>query len=258
VLRKLLMLGDVVGQSGLDCVTAELGALRGSLGLDFVVVNGENAAGGFGITEDIGLKLFEAGADVITTGNHVWQKREALPWLDSCERLLRPANYGSSCPGHGVARLVAGGGELVVINLQGREGLYPIECPFATADAILESLGPGPRLIAIDFHAESFDEKEALALYLDGRVSCLAGTHTHVQTADAKILGGGTGYLGDLGMTGPKGSCIGVKPELSIRRCRTQIPLKMESSEAKATLSGIVFELDDESGKCVSWHYLPA
>ncbi|MBL8966755.1 MAG: TIGR00282 family metallophosphoesterase [Spirochaetaceae bacterium] len=250
---RALMLGDVIGEPGLKALFAGLGELVRRLKADLVVANGENAAGGFGITEEEARKLFSLGVHVITSGNHVWEKKGATELLDSTERLLRPANYPPGAPGRGLALLEAGGADWAVLNLQGREGLYPIDCPFRTADALLEKIRdekPGA-LVLVDFHAESNEEKEALGLYLDGRISALAGTHTHVQTADERLLPKGTGYLTDLGMTGPEDSVIGVKTDICLKRSLTQIPIKMETAEGPATIKGALFTIDRESGRCL-------
>lgn len=250
---KALMIGDVVGESGMKALAAGLGELRRRLGADIVVANGENAAGGFGITKDESDKLFSLGVDAITSGNHVWEKKGSAELLDGTPSLLRPANYPPGAPGHGLAIVESGGAVFAVLNLQGREGLYPIDCPFRTADAILEKVRaerPGA-VFLVDFHAESNEEKEALGLYLDGRVSAIVGTHTHVQTADERILPQGTGYLTDLGMTGPSDSVIGVKTEICLRRSLTQMPIKMETAEGPAVIHGALFEIDGASRRCV-------
>lgn len=252
-LVKVLMIGDVVGEPGIKALFAGLGELRHRLGADLVVANGENAAGGFGITLEETRRLLELGVDVITSGNHVWEKKGATELLESEPRLLRPANYPSGAPGRGFAYAEAGDAVWAVINLQGRVGLYPIDCPFKTADALLAEIArdrPGA-IVLVDFHAESNEEKEALALYLDGRVTAVAGTHTHVQTADERLLPGGTGYITDLGMTGPEDSVIGVKTEICIRRSLTQIPIKMETAEGRAAIQGVLFSVDPQSHRCV-------
>jgi len=251
---KILMIGDVIGEPGLKALFAGLGELRRRLGADFVVANGENAASGVGITALEFKRLRDAGVDVVTSGNHVWEKPGATELLDGEDRLLRPANYPPAAPGHGLALVEKGGTHFAVLNLQGREGMSPIDCPFRGAAAILdkvESEHPGS-LVIVDFHAESNEEKEALAFHLDGRVSAFAGTHTHVQTADERILPLGTGYLGDLGMTGPVDSVIGVKTEICIRRSLSQIPIKMETAEGEAGIKGALFTIDAITRICLS------
>ena len=250
---KALMLGDVVGEPGMKALFAGLGPLVRSTGAALVVVNGENALGGFGIGKEEADKLFSIGVQVITSGNHVWERPGSAELLDASPTLLRPANYPPGVPGTGLALLESGGARWAVINLQGREFMSPIDCPFRRADELVARIAaesPGA-LVLVDFHAESVEEKEALAFYLDGRVSALAGTHTHVQTADERILPKGTGYLTDLGMTGPEDSVIGVKADICLRRGLTQMPIKMESAEGPATIRGALFELDAESGRCL-------
>jgi hypothetical protein len=251
---KALMLGDVVGQPGLKALFAGLGPLVRTTSADIVIANGENAQGGFGIGKEESDKLFELGVQVITTGNHVWERPGSAELLASTPRLLRPANYPLGASGKGWATLQSGGATWAVLNLQGREGMTPIDCPFRCADSALAEIAseaPGA-IVLVDFHAESVEEKEALAFYLDGRIAALAGTHTHVQTADERILPKGTGYITDLGMSGPVDSVIGVKADICVRRCLTQMPIKMESAEGDASILGALFSIDKASGACVS------
>lgn len=247
---RVLMLGDVIGDSGIKAVRERLPALARERGVDLVVANGENAASGFGLTEETADALFSAGVDVITSGNHIWEKKGATELLDGPRRVLRPANYPAMAAGRGVAELEKGGARWVVVNLQGREGMSPIDSPFARADELLAALSAGS-LVVVDFHAESFSEKEALALYLDGRVSAFAGTHTHVQTADERVLPAGTGYIGDLGMSGPVDSIIGVKVDVCLRRNLSQMPIKMEVAEGDSLISGALFDIG-EDGRCAA------
>jgi metallophosphoesterase (TIGR00282 family) len=251
---RALMLGDVVGEPGMKALFAGLGELMRRKKADFVVVNGENAAQGFGITADECSRLLSLGIHVVTSGNHVWEKKGAQELLAAEPRLLRPANYPAGAPGGGLAFAEAAGLRWAVLNLQGREGLYAIDCPFRSADAALARVDaewPGA-IVLVDVHAESNEEKEALGLYLDGRVSALVGTHTHVQTADERVLPGGTGYLTDLGMTGPADSVIGVKTEICLRRSLTQMPIKMETAEGPAVIHGALFTIDAASRRCLS------
>ena len=252
-LVKALMIGDVIGEPGMKALFAGLGELTRRLGADIVVVNGENSAGGFGITKDECDRFFELGAHVITTGNHVWEKKGVMELLDAEPRLLRPANYPMGAPGRGWCLIETASASWAVVNLQGRESLYAIDCPFRTADAVLAEIQARKpeAFIVVDFHAEANEEKEALGFYLDGRVAGLAGTHTHVQTADNRILPKGTGYISDIGMTGPEDSVIGVKTEICIRRGLTQIPIKMETAEGSASIRGILFSIDVETRRCV-------
>ncbi len=247
---KVLMIGDVVGDSGLAAVASLLPALKAETGADLVVCNGENAAGGFGIVEENVAALLAAGVDAITSGNHVWEKKGAAELLDGEPRLLRPANYPSLAPGRGSIALEKGGASWLVVNLQGREGMGPIDSPFDRADAILAE-APAGSIVVVDFHAESFAEKEALALYLDGRVAALAGTHTHVQTADERILPRGAGYIGDLGMTGPVDSIIGVKAAGCLERNLSQMPIKMEVADGPSLLRGALFTIGAD-GRCLA------
>jgi len=247
---RVLMLGDIVGDSGLSAVTERLPALVRDTMANLVVANGENAAGGFGLVSENADVLFAAGVHAITSGNHIWEKKGAAELLDGDPRILRPANYPAMAPGHGTFEVEKGGARWVVLNLQGREGMSPIDSPFARADELLAGI-PRGTFVIVDFHAESFSEKEALGLYLDGRVSAFAGTHTHVQTADERILPKGTGYIGDLGMTGPADSIIGVKVDVCLQRNVSQMPLKMEVAEGPSRLSGALFEIGDD-GRCQS------
>ena len=250
---KALMIGDVVGTPGLKALFAGLGPLVRSTGASIVVANGENALGGFGIGREEVDKLFEMGVLVVTSGNHVWERPGSAELLDAEPRLLRPANYPPGAPGRGLALVESGGARWAILNLQGREEMSPIDCPFRAADELLARVGaeaPGS-IVLVDFHAESVEEKEALAFHLDGRVSAVAGTHTHVQTADERILPRGTGYLTDLGMTGPDDSVIGVKAEICVRRGLTQMPIKMESAEGPASISGALFTMDAETRACL-------
>jgi metallophosphoesterase (TIGR00282 family) len=251
---KALMIGDVVGTPGLKALFAGLGPLVRSTGACIVVANGENAQNGLGIGKEEADKLLAMGVQVITSGNHVWEKPGASELLDSCPSLLRPANYPPGVPGKGFALLAAGGLPWAVLNLQGRESLYSIDCPFRVADALLaqiESQSPGA-IVLVDFHAEAVEEKEALAYYLDGRVAAVAGTHTHVQTADERILPEGTGYITDMGMTGPADSVIGVKAEICIRRVLSQMPIKMETAEGEGAIAGVLFTIDAETRRCLA------
>jgi len=251
---KALMIGDVIGQSGMKALFAGLGPLVRSTKSDIVVANGENAQGGFGIGQEEADRLFSIGVQVITTGNHVWERPGSVELLAGTPRLLRPANYPPGSAGVGWVILEAGGATWAVLNLQGREGMTPIDCPFRGADAALAAIqAEAPdAMVVVDFHAESVEEKEALGFYLDGRVSALAGTHTHVQTADERILPKGTGYLTDIGMSGPVDSVIGVRVDICVRRGLTQMPIKMESAEGEASISGVLFSIDAETRRCLS------
>jgi len=248
------MIGDVIGASGIKALFAGLGPLVRSSGASIVVANGENAQGGFGIGKEEADKLFAMGVDVITSGNHVWERPGSAELLDSTPRLLRPANYPPGAPGKGYVVLEGAGAAWAVVNLQGREGMSPIDCPFRTAESLLDRIDaelPGAILL-VDFHAESVEEKEALGFHLDGRIAALAGTHTHVQTGDERVLPKGTGYITDLGMSGPEDSVIGVKADICLRRGLTQMPIKMESAEGSASIRGALFEIDAASRRCLA------
>jgi metallophosphoesterase (TIGR00282 family) len=256
-----VLLGDVIGSSGIQALVRELPGIRKKYSADIVVANGENAAAGFGLSFETSEAIFAAGVDVITSGNHVWQKREFWPALEKKTVILRPANYPDKAPGTGLALIERGGVSWAVLNLQGREQMSAIDCPFKAADRILAGLNitaqknpqlDGTPVVLVDFHAESTEEKEALGLYLDGRCACVAGTHTHVQTADERILPGGTAYITDLGMTGPKDSIIGMKTEICVRRSLSQMPLKMEVDEGKSRVQGLALTIDPVSHRVLS------
>jgi len=249
---KILALGDVVGQPGCRALFMGLQSLVKRTRADVVIVNGENAAAGLGLTPDLAAGFFKVGVDVITSGNHIWQRREIFPLLDSEERLLRPANYPNGVPGKGHCLISKKKCSIAVINLEGRQNLNTLRCPFQVGKDLVKRLRSKANIILIDFHAESPGEKEALALFLDGQVSALFGTHTHVQTADEKVLPGGTGFITDLGMTGPAESVIGMKREISIKRSLMQIPFKMEVEEGPPVIMGILLEIDADSGKTVA------
>ncbi|MCE5255330.1 MAG: TIGR00282 family metallophosphoesterase [Spirochaetaceae bacterium] len=248
----VIMLGDVVGPPGLRAVFAHLPSFIKKTNADLVVANGENAQKGFGIGGEELRALLGSGVNVVTSGNHVWERKEAAELLAAEPYLLRPANYPPGLPGRGICHIVGRKYEWVVISLQGREELYPIDCPFRTADELVAKARKEhpDAFILIDFHAELVEEKEALAWHLDGKVSVAAGTHTHVQTADERILPKGTGYLTDLGMSGPLDSIIGVKKEICIQRSLSQMPIKMETAEGAASVQGAIFSIDPVTKAC--------
>ena len=250
---SLIMVGDIVGPPGLRALFALLPSFAKKHSADLLVANGENAQKGYGIGKEELDIMLSAGVSAITTGNHVWERKDAMELLDGEQALLRPANYPASLSGKGLLHVKGRAFEWVVINLQGREGLYAIDCPFRTADELVAKARrqhPGAFVI-VDFHAESPEEKEALAWHLDGRASVVAGTHTHVPTADERILPKGTGYITDLGMTGAIDSIIGVKTEICVKRSLTQIPYKMETAEGEAFMSGALFHIDPSTMACV-------
>ena len=221
--------------------------------IDLAIANAENSAGGFGITPLIAEELFNIGLDVLTSGNHVWDKRELFDYLGSQPRLLRPANYSEDLPGRGFAVVKARNGvQAAVINLQGRTHMPPTDCPFRKADQILASLDPAVRVRFVDFHAELTSEKMAMGWYLNGRVSAVVGTHTHIPTADTRILPGGTAYQTDVGMTGPYNSVIGVDKEIVLRRFLTGIPVRMEAARGGVEFHAVIVETDDATGKATA------
>ena len=251
---RILFLGDVVGKAGRLAVKQFLPKLKEDLRLDVVLANGENIAGGIGMTCETLDELFAAGVDFVTSGNHVWRHREIFSRLDKDRRILRPANYPEGAPGRGWAVLtLKDGRRLAVLNMLGTTYMEPLPCPFRMALDWVErpELADVPVRL-VDFHAEATAEKRALAGYADGRISALFGTHTHVQTADEKILPGGTGYITDIGMCGPSHSVLGVAPELAIRRMRTFLPTRFENASGPCSLSGIVADIDLKTGKTIS------
>ncbi len=246
-------MGDIVGRPGRLALKSLLPELRERFRPDAVVANAENAAGGFGLTGKVMGELFGLGVDVLTSGNHIWDKREALPLLESEPRLLRPLNYAPECPGRGAHRLALPEGRVLwVVNVQGKILMPPIACPFRAMDAFLAGLPPEERHVLVDVHAEATSEKRALGYYLDGRVSVVVGTHTHVPTNDAEILPKGTGYLTDAGMSGPYDSVIGMEVEDSTRRMLQGMPVLLNVARGKAKLGLLVAELDEETGHCIS------
>lgn len=247
---KILFIGDIVGRPGRHLVRDVLHRLVDQHMIDLVVANGENAAAGFGLTPDVVSELLDIGIDVLTTGNHVWDKRDGLVCLEQEPALLRPANYPDGTPGRGVGVFqTAAGLSVAVVNLEGRVFMKSLDCPFRKADAILKELDPAQRIILVDFHAEATSEKGALAAYLDGRVSAIVGTHTHVQTADERVLPGGTAFISDAGMTGARDSVIGIRKELSVQKFMTQMPVRYEIAKKDPVLCGVVVSINESTGK---------
>ena len=244
---KILFIGDMVGKPGRSITAQALPYLKDLHGpFDFVIANGENAAAGRGLTVKVAEELFSSGIDCLTSGNHIWDKKEIYPVLDQEPRILRPANYPPACPGQGVSVIKKGALSLGVVSLQGRVFMPEIDCPFRCISGILDEIGDVP--VFIDFHAEATSEKRVLGAYLDGRVSALVGTHTHVQTADEEVLPGGTAYISDVGMTGSFASAIGMKVESVLPKFLTGLPSKFEVAEEDVRLNGVVVHIDDESG----------
>jgi len=237
-----------VGQPGRQAVQALLPDLRRQYGVDLVTANAENTAGGLGLTSSTARELLEAGADVLTSGNHIWAQKEIIPHLDGDMPILRPLNYPPGVPGRGY--LVKNG--VMVVNLIGRTFIGDFDCPFRAMDKLLGELESRPQIIVIDFHAEATSEKMALGRYLDGRVSAVLGTHTHVGTTDAQLLPRGTAYVTDIGMTGPINSVIGDDTETVIQRFLTAIPHRLSVGKGKVMLNAILVRIDDDSGRAVS------
>jgi len=247
---RIFFVGDVFGKGGRSAVAQMLPRMQDDI--DFVIANGENAAGGMGITPDIAEELMDFGIDVITTGNHVWKKKEIIPFLDQNPRLLRPANHPVGTPGRGSGVYTAHDGNKVgVLNLEGRLFMRPLESPFKVAEEHVAYLRNETAVIIVDFHAEATSEKMALGWFLDGEVSAVLGTHTHVQTADERVLPAGTAYITDVGMTGPVDSVIGVRKETAIERFVTMLPNKFEQAKGAVELQGVIVDADEDNGMSV-------
>ncbi len=246
---KVLFIGDIVGKLGRTATKALLPAVANRYKIDLVIANGENAAGGFGITEKIVTEIFGYGVHIITTGNHVWDKKEFIPQISKEDRVLRPLNYPPGVPGYGSLLYPMHNTKAAVINLSGRVFMSNSDCPFRIGKDEVERLLKETKIIIIDFHAEATSEKIAFGYFIDGKASAVIGTHTHVQTADEKILPGGTAYITDVGMTGPSDSVIGIDKEQIIQRFLTNIPTRFETASGEACLSAVVIEIDEKSGK---------
>ncbi|MGG4110805.1 2',3'-cyclic-nucleotide 2'-phosphodiesterase [Bacillus subtilis] len=248
---RILFIGDVVGSPGRDMVKEYVPKLKTKYKPHFTIINGENAAHGKGLTEKIYHSLIQSGADAITMGNHTWDKKEIFDFIDDVPNLVRPANFPEGTPGKGITYVKANGKELAVINLQGRTFLPPLDDPFLKADELISEAAKRTPYIFIDFHAEATSEKLALGWYTDGRASAVVGTHTHVQTADNRILPKGTAYITDVGMTGPYDGILGMDRETIIKRFKTNLPVRFTVAEGKTTLSGVVIDIDDQTKKAV-------
>ena len=250
---KILFIGDIIGKPGRDLLQKGLRGLVEHHGVDFVIVNAENSAGGFGITKDIGDAILDLGVDVMTSGNHIWDKKEAIEYIAGEPRLLRPANYPAGVPGRGSYVAQSGDGRAVgVINVMGRVFMMSIDDPFAVVLREIEALRAKTKVIIVDFHAEATSEKVAMGWHLDGRVTLVVGTHTHVQTADERILPNGTAYLTDAGMTGPHDSIIGMEREPALARFLTGMPSRFEPATGNPRLNGIVVDADEKTGRAVA------
>ena len=247
---KILFLGDIVGKPGRDAALGHLPGLRADFQADMVIANAENSAGGWGITPPIARQLLSAGVDVITMGNHTWAKTDGLDVINEEPRLLRPANYPPGTPGRGCGLFKASCGVTVgVANLNGRIFMEPLDDPFRSADEIIHCLRSQTSVIVFDFHAETTSEKQAFGWHCDGRVSAVIGTHTHVATADERVLPGGTAFITDAGMCGPENSVIGMDVEASIARFRTQLPHKFRVAEGKSVVNGVALDIDETTGR---------
>jgi metallophosphoesterase, MG_246/BB_0505 family len=247
---NLLFIGDIFASSGRGIVADNLQRIISTEKIDLAIANAENAAGGFGITPLVADELFSFGLDVLTSGNHIWDKREIYEYLDRQPKLLRPANYPPELPGSGAVLVKARNGVLcAILNLQGRTHMPPTDCPFRKADQLLAELPPEVKVRFVDFHAEVTSEKVAMGWHLDGRVSAVVGTHTHVPTADTRILPGGTGYQTDAGMTGPYDSVIGARIDTAIKRFTTGMPIRLETAKDAVELHAVIVTVDVETGK---------
>lgn len=250
---NILFIGDIFASVGRGLVARHLPEIVAEEKISLVVANGENSAGGFGITPLIAEEFFSIGVAVITSGNHIWDKKEIFDYFPRQPRLLRPANYPKDLPGQGVVVQKARNGvEVAVINLQGRAHMPATDCPFRAADEILKTLDPRVKVRMVDFHAELTSEKMAMGWHLNGRVSAMFGTHTHVPTADERILSGGTAYLSDVGMTGPYDSVIGSDKNLALRRFLTGLPIRLDSAKGGAELHAAILAVDPDTGHAIS------
>jgi 2',3'-cyclic-nucleotide 2'-phosphodiesterase len=241
-----------VGRPGRNAVAKVLPELCERYQVSVVGANVENAAGGFGITKEIYSQLLEMGIDFMTSGNHIWDKKETVEGIDTMERLIRPANFSERAPGKGLLVLESKGGPLAVINLTGRVFMAPAECPFAKAEELLKGLAPELKAVLVDFHSEATSEKSAMGWFLDGKVSGVFGTHTHVATADERVLPQGTAYLSDVGMCGPADSVIGIKAEDALKRFLTGIPYRFEVAAGPLQVNAVAVEIDTQTGKAIS------
>lgn len=249
---RILMAGDAVGRIGRKAFARYTREIKKEKAVDLVIVNGENSAGGKGISRKSLDELYQGGADIVTTGNHVWDNKEVYDFIDDEPYLIRPANYPEGTPGKGWCIYPFHKANVAVINMSGRSFMPAMDCPFQKIEDILGEIGKQADIILLDFHAETTSEKMAMGFYLDGRVQAVAGTHTHIQTADARILPKGTGYITDLGMTGPWNSVLGVKPELIIKKFSSCMPVKFDLAEGPAVYSAVLFDIDPVSRKTVA------
>lgn len=246
---NVLFIGDIVGNPGRKAVKEMIRTLKKDMQIDFFIANGENSAGGSGITYVVAQELYKSGIHAITLGNHTWSKREITNFIDSDTCIVRPANYPSELPGKGSAVINGTNSKIGVLNLLGRVYMDSVDCPFKAAEREIAHLKNFVKVILVDMHAEATSEKSAMAWYLDGRVSCVLGTHTHVQTADERILPCGTAYISDVGMTGPYDGIIGVNKEIVIEKFITHMPLKFEIAHGPVQFNAVYMEIDEKTGK---------
>jgi metallophosphoesterase (TIGR00282 family) len=247
---RILFVGDIVGKAGRQAIDGVLVKVIADHKIEFTIANGENAAGGMGLTPPIAIEILDQGVDVLTSGNHIWAKKEIFPFLDEELRILRPANYPPNVPGRGSGFFHSTNGQKVgVLNLEGRVFMKHLDCPFRVGEKEVELLRKETNIIFVDFHAEATSEKMAMGWFFNGKVSAVLGTHTHVQTSDERILDGGTAYITDVGMTGPLDSVIGIRKQVALERLLTQIPWKFDVATEEIELQGVVIEVDSKTGK---------
>ena len=247
---KILVIGDIVGRPGRTIIREKLLSVKHKYDADFVIANGENAAGGNGITEKNAQELFIGGVDFLTLGNHAWDNKDIYNFIDSETKMVRPANYPQGAPGKGYQVVQWDRGLTIgILNISGRTFMNPLDCPFRTADMLIHEIRKETDVIIVDFHAEATSEKVAMGWFLDGRVSAVVGTHTHIQTADERILPKGTAYITDLGMTGPYDSILGIEKESVIKKFLTQLPTRFQVAKGSCAINGVFIEIDEKSGK---------
>lgn len=249
---KFLIIGDIVGRAARNILKTQLSNIIKDQKIHFVIANGENASGGKGLTHKNAKELFSYGIDVITMGNHVWDKREIFQYIEEETRLIRPSNYPSPCPGRGYTIIKKGKTNIGIMNLSGRVFLNPLDCPFKTFEKDYYFLKENADIIILDFHAEATAEKIAMGWFVDGKVSLIYGTHTHVATADEKILPKGSGYITDIGMTGPYHSVLGIDKDIIIEKFLTQRPIRFEIASGPVEINGLIVEIDEENGSCLN------
>ncbi|MEG6586427.1 TIGR00282 family metallophosphoesterase [Dendrosporobacter sp. 1207_IL3150] len=249
---KILIIGDICGSPGRKAAAHFIPLLQKEHSVDLTIANGENAAGGVGITASVFDELLSYNIDIVTSGNHIWDKKEIFNFIDGESRLIRPANYPPGTPGLGYCFFDKDGIRIAIINLAGRAFMPPIDCPFREIDNILEKVKSQADIIIVDFHAEATSEKMALGWYLDGRVSCIVGTHTHIQTSDERILPNGTAYITDLGMVGPWNSVLGVEKDLIIKKFLTGLPVKFNLADGPTVFSAVLLTVNVDTGKAES------